>query len=554
MFAEFHPLAGGTDIEADVCIAGAGAAGITLALALAGSGLHVLLLEGGGLDFEDEVQALYAGENAGLEYYPLDACRLRYFGGTTNHWGGRSQPLSPWDFAERPWVPHSGWPAGLAEELDHYYPRAHEICGLGPFAYSPEVLGRLGAPVPPLDPERLRYALWRYSAGRQPGQPVLFGEDHRERLRQAGDVRVLLHANLTAIRLDPAARRVAALEVRSPAGATATVRARCHVLACGGIENARLMLLSDDVEPHGVGNRHDLVGRFFMEHPDARCGVLRPSGAAQAAQLFRYHSLDGRTILPGLHLAPELQAAEGALGCAAGLWFENDPESPALALRDIYRDLARGRWPGALGRKLATVLGDLDRLAGDAYWRAADQVAGTRSAAYRTGLLNIEVELEQAPNPDSRVTLAGERDALGLRRARLDWKLTELDRRSLLVFTKAVGAEFARLGLGRVKVADWLLDGGEAWGGDMHGSFHHLGTTRMADDPRRGVVDRDCRVHGIDNLYVATGSVFPTAGPSNPTLTIVALALRLADCLKERLARSTGAPAPRRTAVEPAGG
>jgi choline dehydrogenase-like flavoprotein len=133
------------------------------------------------------------------------------------------------------------------------------------------------------------------------------------------------------------------------------------------------------------------------------------------------------------------------------------------------------------------------------------------------------------------VLLDGERDALGMPRIRLDWRLTDLDRRSLLRTHEALAKEFGRTGLGRIQIEAWLQDDKAGWSDELSGGYHPMGTTRMADDPRRGVVDRHCRVHGLTNLYVAGSSVFPTGGSANPTLTIVALALRLAEHLKAEL-------------------
>lgn len=534
MFDDLRSLGDKAVIDTDVCIVGAGAAGISMALSLVGSGLKVCLLEGGGAEFEDDSQALYQGAETGLPYYPLDACRLRFFGGTTNHWGGRSQPLAPWDLTRRAWVPRSGWPIGF-QDIAPYYPRAQQLCSLGPFSYGPEVWRAFGHSPAKIDPKKLQYTFWRYSAVRRPEltdvDAVRFGKDYGPFLRKAADVRVLLHANLTRIRLQPGGQAVRELEIASLSGKSARVRARRYVLACGAIENARLLLSSDDVERGGVGNRHDLVGRFFMEHPDVQTAMLHPLKPELLNTFHALYQRDGRVVRPGLRMAPEAQAAQRVLTCAATFAHEDNPDMPVVAARKIAPDLKAGRW-GEAGENVGRVLGDLGGFLDDSYRNWRDGVVPRE----RIERMRLNVELEQSPDPASRVTLTGERDALGLRRPQLSWRLGELERRSVLVFTKAVAAELGRLGLARVRISDWLLDPKGGWGGDMHGSFHHLGTTRMADDPKQGVVDRDGRVHGVGNLYVAGGSVFTTAGPSNPTMTIVALALRLGHHLRGELA------------------
>jgi choline dehydrogenase-like flavoprotein len=165
------------------------------------------------------------------------------------------------------------------------------------------------------------------------------------------------------------------------------------------------------------------------------------------------------------------------------------------------------------------------------------QSPGEVSASFATPprIFDLLTRQEQAPNPDSRVTLGAERDALGMPRVKLDWRLTELDRRSFQAFYEVLGRELGRSGVGRVRMRDWVMEKGPSWPSSLGGGWHHMGTTRMHADPKRGVVDANCRVHGVGNLYVAGASVYPTAGCANPTLTLVALSLRLSDHLESVL-------------------
>jgi len=142
---------------------------------------------------------------------------------------------------------------------------------------------------------------------------------------------------------------------------------------------------------------------------------------------------------------------------------------------------------------------------------------------------------QRAPNPDSRVTLSTEKDALGVPRARLDWRVTPLDKHSMRTFYQLLGREMGRTNTGRVQMKDWLLSDDMSWPSFISGGWHHMGTLRMSTDPKEGVTDPDCRVHGISNLYIGGAAVYPTAGAVNPTLTLVALSLRLADHLKQRV-------------------
>jgi choline dehydrogenase-like flavoprotein len=222
-------------------------------------------------------------------------------------------------------------------------------------------------------------------------------------------------------------------------------------------------------------------------------------------------------------IAPEVEERERLLGFVTAIQPLPPPdgeEAGYVALRDLTRNLRRGIWPDDLMGRLSTVLTDLDGTTNGVYQRFFA----------RPELLRLRVHVEVAPNPESRVILIDERDALGLNRVRLNWQLTEFDRLSLRRSLEIVATTFGAKGFGRLRLADWLLEEGFAIPGN--GSYHHAGTTRMSDDPRSGVVDRNCRVHGMHNLFVAGSSVFPTEGFANPTLTIVALGLRLADHLK----------------------
>ena len=237
-------------------------------------------------------------------------------------------------------------------------------------------------------------------------------------------------------------------------------------------------------------------------------------------------------MLAGFRLSEELQEREQVLDSATLL----DPawridNAGVLAARIMMRALREGTWPNEAGRRTLQVLGDLD----DVLLAAWGRVAHGDSARYQEPGIAIFAQSEQAPDLESRVRLADETDPFGRARARLDWRVSDLDRRTVEVSTRTVAAEFARLGLGRIRLADWMLEGGDAWRDGLHWGHHHMGTTRMSSDPSAGVVDSDCRLHELSNVYVAGSSVFPTGGYMNPTLTIVALAIRLADHLARSL-------------------
>jgi len=513
-FSDYEP---DHDFETDLCIIGAGPAGIALAREFNQSPYSILLLESGDLEPDRRIQDLYKGTNTRGDF-SLRTSRLRLFGGTSYVWGGWCAPLDESDFRKRAWVPHSGWPI-TRQDLLPYYQRAQGLCQLGRYRYDVPQWPELAGKTLELDPGKLEHRLWQLSP------PTLFGEVYREELRQSGNVTVLLDATATGIRTPESAQSVAEVQLADLTGRRATVRARAFVIACGGIETARLMLASNNVEPKGLANRHDLVGRYFMEHAHPDAGGVLLSGSAESFSAYAEHQLGEERIVLGFGPSERAQERLGILNSSiavAGPLY-SEPGQGWDSLMKLSRAANDLEWPEEAGGLVADVLRDLDDVLREGYRRARDEpVLGFRFAA-RT---------ETAPNPANRVTLADERDALGMNRARLDWNLGSLERTTVEKSMMMLAEEFGRLDVGRVQLNELLLADDDRWSQNLSWFGHHMGTTRMGDDPKTGVVDANCRVHGLANLYIASSSVFPTSGFANPTLTILALAIRLADHLK----------------------
>ncbi len=544
MLVEAERVPDGSWLRTDLCVVGAGAAGISLARELAGGPFDVVVLESGGLESDPSAQELNAGEIAGLPYFALDETRFRRFGGSTHRWAGWCRELDPIDFETRDWVPFSGWPFGHAT-LAPYYRRAAEICQI---AATPGGVAAWGDAVPelyrsPFVGGEIRAVSWRSSP------PTKFGDVYRQDLAAAHNVRVLLHSTAVELETNAAGGRVQAVHVAGGDGRRFRVEAQRVVLTAGALESARLLLTSRGVRPEGLGNDHGLVGRFFADHPhvvSGRIRIARPAstgrppvaaldlGLRGAGARFRLRrpvpgakfgyalaedSLRRRGLLSlSAHLVPERTAAAADLQHSLALVASN--------LRSPRRLLAQAR-AGALPEGWSDHVSTLARHPG------AVLEALYAEILRRPAALGLYSQAEQAPNPDSRVTLSDEKDRFGVPRLRLEWRLGRLDHDSLRAGQAVIGAQLAQAGLGELEPAGWLAEGGEPrWGTDLTGGHHQLGTTRMSRDPKRGVVDGDGRVHGMANLYVADGGVFPTVGFANPLLTIVALALRCADHLR----------------------
>lgn len=508
------------DIHCDICIAGAGAAGVTLALSLAERHYRVVLLEAGGFDYEEETQDPYVGQIIGRPYHEIATTRLRFLGGSTNHWGGMCSHLEPYDFEKRAWVPYSGWPITY-DDVEPWYKRAHPWLELGAFDYRRDAISPDGTTYLPFEEERLYHKMWHFSR-----PPTIFGDQYRERLEKDAALDLLLHANLVDIELGELSDEVTGFVIQSYEGKRSIVRARHFILAMGGLENPRALLHARAVRASGIGNERDLVGRFFMEHLNADAGEVAtddPAWSDSYDALFRRDRQYRAYLLP----SPREQEQRAILGSAIGLGplFHARERSVAYeSLHKIKMAWLRREFPDDLGKHIKNLITDAFGLK-EALEERFDP------AVY------LYTEAEQAPNPDSRVLLGSERDALGMQRLQLDWRLSDIDKRSIRELATMIGHELGRLGRGRVRLPSWLLEEAIADDDPMPGGYHHMGTTRMASDPSMGVVDSDCRVFSTNNLFIAGSSVFTTGGAVNPTLTIIALALRLADHLDQASAK-----------------
>lgn len=514
-------------LHADFAIVGAGAAGITMARRLLRGGRSVILLESGGLDYEQAAADLNAGTNVGTPYYELEHARLRMFGGTTAIWGGRCAEFDPIDLECRDWVPHSGWPIDL-EDLRSWYGEAKALFGVGGFAEPPAEDNRFFASL--ADGEmNVRY--WTF--------------DHRfERFcfKNCSDLadhpscRIVTHATVREVVAHQSAHGVKHLDCTCPSGRSLSVTASAYILAAGGIENPRILLASRSVVPVGLGNDDDLVGRFFMEHPHGRGGRIVTASAWEILSAFGERRQHGLPFAPLLTPSADFQRTHGILNSAVTVAVRPAPNGAFPFLTRAYLAAKHQIAPTSTGRSLWKMV----RRSSRELKRFADPLPRWLSHRLRGHDLALVVRAEQAPNPNSRVMLGNERDALGMPRVILDWRFSDQDVDSVRCLVDALGRGVERLGLGKVERADWLDGQSSGWVTDptisVHpiGGYHHIGTTRMADDPRQGVTDRWGRVNGLDNLYVAGSSLFPTSGWANPTLTIVALALRTADRLLAR--------------------
>ena len=468
-----------SELSYDVAIYGAGAVGITLAMALSRSGIRVGLFEAGGFE-RPQVgpDGPYSGKNVGLPY-DLSATRLRYFGGTTNHWGGWCRPLDAYDFRARDHVPLSGWPL-TRTALDPYLKHAMDICevptgGLGLAAFDRDFdSGELtGSATDELTVKNFLFS-----------PPTRFGRRYRSDIEVAENVECLLNATL--VKIQEAAGSVDRCLLATPEGTNLAVSAQCHVLAAGAVENARLLLAS------GVANSSGFVGRCFSDH------LGKTIGLALLDFDNRYYMREVSQNGSQFRLLPHLSFRDEVLD-------EHELVNFGLILdRFDNRPL---------------------NLLGDAVERQLEWAAGAERNRFR-----VLLRMENTPNPHSRVELTNERDPWGLPRVSLNWQLNSLDMNCVERLCGVLGRALGRMH-GRFRINARTVST------EYVGTYqsHQLGTTRMSSEADAGVVDPNLRCHDIPNLYVSGSSVLPTFGFANPTLTIVALTLRLAEHLRRSL-------------------
>jgi choline dehydrogenase-like flavoprotein len=544
MKSEASKIPGGTTLDCDVVIIGSGAAGIPCACEFIKSGKRVILLESGGLEKDAQTQALAEGEVVDVHRHgALGQYRKRIFGGTTTVWGGRCAPFDAIDFEKRDYIPNSGWPIGR-EDLIPFYQAAHQYLFTGEFDYhaatamadgARPVIEGLG------DDVWLQDQLWRFSL------PANLGVEFRERLFKAENVEVLLNANVLKLNTTSDGERIESVDVGCLNGNRFQVAAPTVILAAGGLETVRLLLLSNDVHQAGIGNQHDLVGRYYGSHVSGDFGEVRFK-PGRSNILWEYQQTrDGVYAKRQLRIREEIQRKEGLLNLRCILthppFADASHGNGVLSAAYLAKRFLKGQIPPEYSKELSeagyhslpkhfrnVLLGSFGLGAFGLHWLKSRILARRKypsiSLKSRENCYTIHFDSEQMPNRESRVMLGEKRDAFGLPQLKVDWKYSALDVESVVR-----SCELLRLSLERYDVGVFKQSAEESREMILRGfgvGSHHIGATRMSDRPADGVVDSNCQVHGVRGLYVASPSVFPTGGFANPVLTTVAIALRVA--------------------------
>lgn len=555
MIEDARRISPDTIIDADLCILGGGSAAIAVALEYMKSGRTVVVLPGGGPNQTASAIDLYRGRvDRPRTHEPLEENRLRMWGGTTTVWGGRCIPFDSIDFEERAWVPDSGWPIGL-DELKDYIARANELSEAGKADFDARSV------FPEKQKELLRgfdnknFATWpmeRWSI------PTDYSKRYRADLEAASNVRVLMHSHGIHLQMDPGGTRLAHVVAACKPGRSFKIHARQTVLACGALENARLLLAAKDVLPEGIGNRHDLVGRYYQSHRFGVCGYVKLHDPNKDFMYEFEKDADGVYCRRRFWLTPEAQEEHKTVN-VIGFFFrsvsdESEHRNAMVSLVMLVKTLLGGAKMGP--KRLYKIIRDQRRELLSHFWivlKDGPSIFGQVATVVYTRFIQkrrlpivlppkklnhfpLFYQTEHAPLRESRVLLDHSScDDFGMPRLEASIRFSEVDYHTIRTFVHLFKQRLEESGLGTFHLSEAEMEFlAHPERKKFNSNAHNIGTTRMANSPETGVVDTDCKVHGIENLYVAGASVFPTSGHANPTLMLIALALRLGEHLRSK--------------------
>jgi choline dehydrogenase-like flavoprotein len=510
-----------------VCIIGAGIAGLLLARNLAARGIDVNLLEGGGQTLEKRSQDLYSAKMGGIRHDGTTRGRFRVFGGSSTRWGGQLLPYTPDVFSPPSTVPSVKWPI-THYDLEPYYSEVHKVMHVGSGFPETEFFNMLGKDERDYPEIKIRFSKWAPFSKRNLANTV-----GRECLQNPRIV-CFLHANATCIEPNKSNGRIERAIVKNYRGISFRFTAQQFVICTGTIESSRLLLASNTVCERGLGNSTDNVGRYFHDHISVSAAPVEGEARRQFVRLFSPRLVNGILFTPKLEASEELRSSHGLLAVMAHFSIDEPPGTGVAAVREILQSIQRRERATQMVQAVSRLPGNLREIA-RLLWFARFR---KRRAISHGAAITLRLDCEQKPTAASRIRISAERDVLGMPRAVIDWHISYEEQRTVQTYARVIGNFLNKVG---IKPIDWspeIWKGDDSWLKLTTDTYHAMGGTRMGTDPKSSVVDCNLQVHGVPNLFVASCSVFPGGGSSNPTFTMMALTLRLGNYLANRCSGS----------------
>jgi choline dehydrogenase-like flavoprotein len=487
MFKDLKDISPESTSTYDICIVGTGPAGISVAKQLLGEGYSIVMLESGGELPEPKYQQLNKGENSGPSFLSLDASRMRCFGGASKLWAGYCSPFKSDEFDKKSFIPLSGWPISFGD-LKQYYKQAAKMLGLSyKKFYSKDYFQDTF--------EGMKFKKFNRPDSLLSGNVFQvsnvvdrdFGNKYKIDFKSSINTDVIFHSTVTELNLSNTRKGVHSVSVSDLDGNKAIIKAKIFVLACGALENPRILLTSNKYHKNGIGNDTGFVGSCFMSHP----------GVANVSEIYK----------PSWEECTDKDKDKYNNDYIVQFEMSTQERKKSKVLRHIL-SISEGQ---GLVNSLTCMLSN----------RSSSKI-------------NLNVALEQPPRLSNNITLHESKDSLGVSKINMHWNnISKIERQTVVKSVKTMARELGVLGAERIRFKNDLLTGESFKINDPVN--HHIGTTRMSDSPETGVVDKNCKVFGVSNLYIAGSSVFSTSSVVNPTYTIIAMSLRLGNYLKSNI-------------------
>lgn len=510
MFKDLKDISSESTLTYDICIVGTGPAGISVAKQLLDTDHRIVMLESGGILPEPKYQQLNKGENSGPSFLSLDASRIRCFGGASKLWAGYCSPFKSDEFDKKSFIPLSGWPISL-DDLKNYYKQAAKMLGISykkfySKDYFQDTFNGISFKEFNRDDSFLSGSVFQVSNVKNRD----FGEKYKKDFGSSLNTDIIFHSTVTKLNLNSSGKDIQSASVADLNGNKATIKAKIFVLACGALENPRILLASNDHYEDGIGNNSGFVGSCFMSHPGiGNVSEIHKTSPEQCISKDKYDD----DYIVRFEMSSRERSKQEVLRHTLSIKSYLD-----LTNRSTYMS-------GRVFSEFSKLIENFN------FFSSVKKTSCKIGGKYSSRLLNLTVGLEQPPRLSNNLRLHTTNDDLGMPKINMHWDdISKIEKSTVIKSVKTMARELGILDIGRIKFKSELLTGKSYKINDPVN--HHIGTTRMSDSPKTGVVDKNCKIFGISNLYVAGSSVFTTSSVVNPTYTIIAMSIRLGEYLK----------------------